>query len=192
MTWNKLLSRALKAANSIDRLSEVVGRAVIWLSLLMVLVGTFNTIARYAGRRFGAELTSNAYIELQWYLFSLLFLLGAGYTLKHDRHVRVDVIYARLSQRARAWIDLVGTVAFLIPFCLLGLVVCWPAVRNSWAILEGSPDPGGLPRYPIKTMILVSFLLLVLQGLAEAARRVAVLRGLMDLGEAQPHRGEVL
>ncbi|GBD32325.1 hypothetical protein HRbin33_01289 [bacterium HR33] len=192
MTWNGLLSRALKAARAIDRLSETVGRAVIWLSLVMVLVGSFNTVARYAGRRFGTELASNAYIELQWYLFSLLFLLGAGYTLKYDRHVRVDVIYARLSERARAWIDLAGTIAFLIPFCVFGLVVSWPAVRNSWAILEGSPDPGGLPRYPIKTMILVSFFLLLLQGLAELVRRIAVLRGLAGLGEAEPHRGEIL
>jgi TRAP-type mannitol/chloroaromatic compound transport system permease small subunit len=192
MTSNGFLSRALQAARVIDRLSETVGRGVIWLSLLMVLVGSLNTVGRYAGRQFGTEITSNAYLELQWYLFSLLFLLGAGYTLKHDRHVRVDAIYARLSERTRAWIDLAGTIAFLIPFCVLGLVVSWPTVRNSWAVLERSPDPGGLPRYPIKTMILVSFLLLLLQALAELVRKIAVLRGLASLGEAAPHRGKIL
>lgn len=192
MTWDRLLSRGLMLARAIDRLSDTIGRAVIWLSLLMVLIGSFNTAARYLGRRLGTELASNTYIELQWYLFSLLFLLGAGYTLKHDRHVRVDVIYARLSPKARAWIDVVGSVFFLIPFCIFGLVVCWPAVRNSWAVMEQSPDPGGLPRYPIKTMILVAFLLLLVQGVAELIRKIAVLRGVVAPGEAEPHRGEIL
>lgn len=192
MTLDRLLARGLRLARAIDSLSETIGRGVVWLSLLMVLIGSFNTAARYLGRRLGTELASNAYIELQWYLFSLLFLLGAGYTLKQDRHVRVDVIYSRLSPKARAWIDFFGSVFFLIPFCVFGLVVSWPAVRNSWAIMEGSPDPGGLPRYPIKTMILVSFLLLLAQGVAELIRKVAVLRGLLAPGEVEPHRGELL
>lgn len=164
----------------------------------MVLVGAYNAVARYVGHRFGLTLTSNAYLELQWYLFSLAFLLAAAYTLRHDRHVRVDVFYSRLSSRARAWIDLIGTLALLVPFAIVGLVVTWPSLRASWAILEGSPDPGGLPRYPIKTMILVGFALVVLQGLAEAIRRIAFLRGWIPEPGAEPgaagesRRGEIL
>lgn len=167
----------LRVAHTIDRISESVGRLVHWLALLMVLVGVWNAAVRYLGPAVGLNLSSNAYIELQWYMFSLLFLLAAAYTLKHDRHVRVDVLYVRCSARAQAWIDLLGTLVFLIPFSVLGIWMTWPAVRNSWRILEGSPDPGGLPRYPIKTVILVAFALLILQGAAEAMKRIAFLRG---------------
>lgn len=167
----------LRLAHAIDRLNERIGRAVYWLALLMVLIGSLNAVVRYTGRYLGVNLSSNAYIELQWYMFSLIFLLGAAYTLKQDAHVRVDVLYSRLSERARAWIDLLGTVLFLIPFSALAIWASWPSVRNSWAVLETSPDPGGLPRYPIKTMIPVAFLLLILQGVAEAIKRVAFLRG---------------
>lgn len=162
---------------TIDAINERIGRFVRWLVLVMVVVGAFNAVARYVGRWLGVNLTSNSLLEGQWYLFSLVFLLGAAYTLKHDGHVRVDVLYSRLSPRARAWIDLVGTVVFLLPFSAFCLWVSWPTVRNSWSVLEGSSDPGGLPRYPIKSAILVAFVLLILQGLAEAGRRVRQLRG---------------
>ena len=137
----------------------------------MVLLGAFNAVARYLGRYLGVQLSSNGFIEAQWYLFSLIFLLGAAYTLRRDAHVRVDVIYGKLSTRRRAWIDLIGTVLLLIPFCLFGLWSSWPSVRNSWAVREVSPDPGGLPRYPLKVFILVAFVLLLLQGIAEIRRR---------------------
>lgn len=188
------LSILLRLARAIDRLNERLGRWVVWLSLVMVLVGSFNAIARYVGPRLDLQLSSNAYIELQWYLFSLVFLLAGAYTLKHDRHVRVDVFYARLSSRWQAWIDLAGTLVFLIPFSIVGLWVSWPAVRASWSILEGSPDPGGLARYPIKTVILIAFALLLAQGLAEVVRRVAFLRG--EIAEPaprhEPRHGEVI
>jgi len=161
---------------AVDCFTERVGRAVSWLVLVMVLIGAFNAVARYLGRFIGVNLSSNAYLEAQWYLFSLVFLLGAAYTLKHNNHVRVDVLYGRLSVRGRAWVDLIGTTVFLLPFSIFCIVVSWPSVRNSWAVLEGSPDPGGLPRFPIKTMILVAFAMLILQGLAEAMRAVAILR----------------
>lgn len=163
-------------ARRIDALNEWIGRATSWLVLLMVLVAAYNAVARYLGRWVGLNLSSNAYLEAQWYLFSLVFLLGAAYTLRRGGHVRVDVLYGRFSRRRRAWIDLIGTAALLLPFCLFVLYVSWPSVRNSWAVREGSPDPGGLPRYPIKTMILVAFLLLVLQGIAEVLRNVEILR----------------
>jgi TRAP-type mannitol/chloroaromatic compound transport system permease small subunit len=164
----------------IDSLSERIGRLVSWLTLIMVLVGAFNALARYIGKFAELQLSSNAYLELQWYLFSMIFLLGASHTLQRDQHVRVDVLYGRFSTRNKAWLDLLGGVFFLIPFCIFGLVLCWPMVTNSWSIGdswlgEGSPDPGGLPRAPIKTMMLVCFGLLLLQGLAEIGKRIRVL-----------------
>ena len=168
---------ALRIARSIDRLTTWVGVGVSWLSLAMILVGAYNTIVRYSGRFLGFNLSSNLYLELQWYLFSLIFLLGAAYTLRQNAHVRVDVLYDRFSPRTRALVDLIGGVAFLIPFCIVGLLVSWPAVSNSWAIREASSDPGGLPRYPIKTVILIAFGLLILQAISESIHRLAFLRG---------------
>ena len=161
----------------IEGISERTGRIVGWLTLAMVLLGAFNAVARYAGKTIGLNLSSNAYIEGQWYLFSLVFLLGAAHTLQRDQHVRVDVLYGRLSRRSKAKIDLAGTLLFLIPFCLFGLVICFPTVRNSWAVWETSPDPGGLPRYPIKTMLLVCFGLLLIQSVSEIVKRIEIIRG---------------
>ena len=159
----------------VDRLTDRLGRFVSWLVLLMVLIGAYNAIVRYLGRFTGTNLSSNLYLELQWYLFSLIFLLGAGYALKENAHVRVDVIYGRLGRRARAWINVIGSVFMLIPFCVFVLWVSWPAIRNSWAIREVSPDPGGLPRYPLKTVIIVCFVLLLAQGIAELLKELRFL-----------------
>ena len=168
--------QATPAVLLVDRVNAWLGKATSWLALIMVLVGAYNAVARYLGRSLGVNLSSNAYIELQWYLFSAVFLLGAAYTLQANRHVRVDVIYARLSSRARAWINLAGSVLFLVPFCAFLVYVSWPWVRNSWLVMEGSPDPDGLPRYPVKTIILVGFTLLLFQGLAEVVRAIVALR----------------
>ena len=175
-------------ADAIDRMNRTVADVVRWLALIMVLLGAFNAVARYLTRYVGVSLSSNAYLDLQWYFFSLIFLLGAAYGLRHDVHVRVDVLYSRLNPRARAWIDLAGSVLFLLPFSVLMLVVSWSPVRNSWAIHETSPDPGGLPRYPIKTVILLSFVLLVLQGLSQIVKQVMILRGegVGDTGVPEP------
>jgi TRAP-type mannitol/chloroaromatic compound transport system permease small subunit len=162
---------ATRIVRAIDRLSEAAGALTRWLVLGMVLLGAFNAVARYLGRWIGVQLSSNAFIEAQWYLFSLIFLLGAGYTLKRHGHVCVDVMYAKFTPRTKAWIDLAGTVLLLLPFCVFGIVMAWPTVRNSWSVWESSPDPGGLPRYPIKTVILIAFVLLFLQGAAWALRR---------------------
>lgn len=166
-----------RIAAGIDGLNDYIGSAIRWLALIMVLVGAFNALARYATRYTDVSLSSNAYLDLQWYMFSLIFLLGAAYGLNHDVHVRVDVLYERLSEKTQAWIDLAGTVLFLLPFSVLFLWVSWPAVRNSWAIREVSPDPGGLARYPIKSVILVGFGLLILQGFAQIVKQVEVIRG---------------
>jgi TRAP-type mannitol/chloroaromatic compound transport system permease small subunit len=176
----------LHLAGLIDRLNDGVYALIRWLTLAMILLGAYNALARYATRWTGVPLITNAHFELQWYMFSLIFLLGAAYALRHDVHVRVDVVYSRLAPRARAWIDVAGTVLFLIPFCIMMLVTSWPAVRNSWAVREMSPDPGGLARYPIKTVILVCFALLLLQALALLVRKVAVLRGAIPAPEAAP------
>ncbi len=166
--------------SAIDRLNDWIGSVIRWLVLLMVLVGAYNAVARYVTRYVDVSLTSNALIDLQWYLFSLVFLLGAAYALNHDVHVRVDVLYSRFGARGRAWIDLLGTLLFLLPFSAVMLWVSFPAVRNSWVIREVSPDPGGLVRYPSKAVILVSFSLLLLQGVAQALKHVAVIRGADD------------
>jgi len=167
----------LYLAHGIDRLNGRIGAGLRWLALVMVLVGAYNALARYATRYVGVQLSSNALNELQWYIFSVIFLLGAAYGLEKDVHVRVDVLYAKLSDKGRAWIDLMGSLLFLVPFAVLMLMVATPAVVNSWSIRETSPDPGGLPRYPIKALILVSFALLLLQGLSQAVKQVAVLMG---------------
>jgi len=160
---------------AIDGLNDRIGSMIQWLALVMVVIGAFNAIARYTDQYTGLSLSSNAYLDLQWYFFSLIFLMGSAYGLNHDYHVRVDVMYARLGRRARAWIDLIGSVLFLVPFAVMMLWVSWGPVVRSWGILETSPDPGGLPRYPIKTVILVSFFLLLLQGISQIVKNAAIL-----------------
>ncbi len=167
----------LRLARGIDALNEWVGKLVSWLTLFMVLIGVYNAVTRKLSQTIGVDLSSNAYIEAQWYMFSLVFLWGGAYTLLHDEHVRVDVIYARLSERAKAWIDLLGILFFLIPFSLLMLYVAWPIVVDSWKIHEMSPDPGGLPRYPIKASLIVAFILLLLQAFSEAVKKLAIILG---------------
>ncbi len=160
----------------IDGLNEKIGVAIRWLTLIMVFIGAFNALARYATRYVGVSLSSNAYLDLQWYLFSLVFLLGAGYGLNHDHHVRVDIFYSRMNRISQAWIDLVGSLLMLLPFTILMLWVAWTPVSMSWEIKEMSPDPGGLPRYPIKSVILISFLLLFLQGISQIIKKIQIIR----------------
>ncbi len=171
----------------VDRLTGGLGRFISWLALLMVLIGAYNAIARYLGRFIGVNLSSNLYLELQWYLFSLIFLLGAGFALKEDAHVRVDVVYGRMRAKAKARINVIGSVLMLIPFSIFVLWVSWPSIRNSWAVLESSPDPGGLPRYPLKAVIIVAFVLLLAQGIAELMKDVAVLRKGEDVEDEDEH-----
>ncbi|MEN0061881.1 MAG: TRAP transporter small permease subunit [Myxococcota bacterium] len=152
-----------------------VGHVVRWLLVIMVGIGSANAILRYASTSLGANLSSNGLIELQWYLFAAVFLLGAPYTLIRNRHVRVDVFYGRLSGRQQAWVDLGGTLGFLLPFSIFGVVTSWPLVRQSFAIGEMSPDPGGLLRWPVKALVPLAFALLALQSLAQlrdAVRRI--------------------
>lgn len=168
---SRLARLAARFSAAVDGLNRVVGAGVAWLALVMVLVGAANALLRHGGRFLGTDLSSNAFIEAQWYAFSVLFLLAGADVLRRDRHVRVDVLHGRLGPRARAAIDLVGTLVFLLPTCVVALAVSWPSVRNSFAVKEISPDPNGLPRYPIKAVVLVAFVLLFLQGVSEALKR---------------------
>ena len=159
--------------NSIDILNETIGRAASWLVLAMVLLICYDVTMRYSFHQGSVALQ-----ELAWHLFALIFLLGSAYTLKHNNHVRVDILYQSqyLSNKHRALINIFGILLFLIPFCVLILITTWPFVENAYYYLEGSPDPGGLPyRYLLKGSILVAFTLLILQGLAELLRNYLIL-----------------
>jgi len=164
----------LRLADAIDRTNEWIGRAVAWLGLAAVLVCTANAVARYT-----LNLASNAWLELQWYLNSAVFLLIASWALKRNEHVRIDVIVGRLSPKAQAWIEILGTVFMLLPAVAIIAWYSWPSLVNSWQIGEYSSDPGGLIRWPVRIIIPIAFSLLGLQGLSEVIKRVAFLRGLL-------------
>jgi TRAP-type mannitol/chloroaromatic compound transport system permease small subunit len=172
------MNRLLKLADWIDTFNRRVGQLMYLLLLVMILVGIYNASVRYLGGFFGANLSSNAYLELQWYMFGAVFMLGAAYTLQRNGHVRVDVLQSRLSEKGKAWIDLIGILVFMIPFCVIVFWLSLPWVINSWHLLETSSDPGGLPRYPIKTVVPVAFLFLLLQGVSQLIKAVAVIRGI--------------
>jgi TRAP-type mannitol/chloroaromatic compound transport system permease small subunit len=179
------LPTLLKFAHLIDRLTEQVGRLLNWIVILTVSIGFYNVVARYVGRFIGLKLSSNALIELQWYLFSLMFFFGFPYILKHDTNVRVDFLYAHWNPKRKALVDFLGTVLFLIPFCLIGIYVTFNPVLQSWGQLsdgtwgtwEVSSDADGLPRAPIKSMIIVSFGLLLVQAISQAIKYWAALQG---------------
>lgn len=168
----------LTLARGIDALNERVGRLVIWLVLAATLISAGNAMVRY-----GLNASSNAWLEIQWYLFGLIFLLGAGYTLKHNGHVRIDVLYGRFSPRGRAWVDLLGGLLFLLPMSGIIAWLGWEFFLVSFAISEASPDAGGLLRWPIKLAVPVGFALLWLQGLAEVIKRAGLLWGDMPFSE---------
>lgn len=161
--------RLQSVASAIDCFSEWSGRVISWLVLAMVLLVSYDVAMRYLFT--GGSI---ALQELEWHLFALLFLLGAGYTLRHDEHIRVDILYSsrRVTARRRALIDLLGTAFFLLPFCALVIWSSWPFVANAFAMGETSPDPGGLPlRWLLKAAIPAGFALLMLQGIALGIRK---------------------
>lgn len=162
----------ISLSRAIDALNERVGRIVLWLVLITVLISAANAVMRYA---FG--LSSNAWLELQWYLFAAIFLLAAGYTHKHSGHVRIDVIYGRLSERTQAWIDLLGGLLFLLPFSVLLMWFSWPNFIDAFQHAEMSPDAGGLLRWPVRLLIPLGFGLLALQGISEILKRIVFLSG---------------
>jgi TRAP-type mannitol/chloroaromatic compound transport system permease small subunit len=162
-----------KLITGIDTFTETSGKAVSWLVLAMVVLICYDVAMRYLFQQGSVALQ-----ELEWHLFALLFLLGGAYTLKHDDHVRVDILFKSrfVSDRGRAWISILGTLLFLFPFCLLIIITSWPFVENAFYYNEGSPDPGGLPyRFILKGAILLGFLMIMLQGLAELLKQTQVL-----------------
>lgn len=187
---HRLPPKLLPIAHKIDTVNERIGRLMSWLVLATIGLGVWNALGRYIGRAIGQNLTSNGTLEGQWYLFDLFFLFGAAYTLKHDEHVRVDVFYSNWSPRRKAIADLCGTILFLIPFCLLVIAASWQVTVQSWMVGEVSPDPGGLPRFPIKGAIIVSCVLLIGQGIAEIIKNWARLTGYLPI-EANPKPHEI-
>jgi TRAP-type mannitol/chloroaromatic compound transport system permease small subunit len=184
---HRLPPKLLPISQKIDALNETIGRLMQWLVLATIALGVWNTIGRYIGRAIGQNLTSNSTLEGQWYLFDIFFLFGAAYTLKHDEHVRVDVFYSNWSPRRRAIADLCGTIFFLIPFCLLVIAASWQSTIQSWLVGEVSPDPGGLPRFPIKAAIIFSCLLLILQGISEIIKNWSRLTGHLSIDPTPEH-----
>ncbi|THB76127.1 MAG: TRAP transporter small permease subunit [Desulfobacteraceae bacterium] len=162
-----------KYVRFVDGLNDRVGSLMGWLCTVMVLTVFYDVIMRY-----GFNQGSIAVQEMEWHLFAIIFLVGAAYTLKEDGHVRVDILYLNFSERTKAWVDLIGTLVFLIPFALVVIYSTKNFILNSWAVREMSPDPGGLPaRYVLKAMIPLGFSLLILQGISQAAKKLMVITG---------------
>ena len=162
----------LKISRGIDATNEFIGRWVYWLVLAVVLISAGNAIIRKT-----FSMSSNAWLELQWYLFSAIFLLGAGYTLLRNEHVRIDVLAGRLSPRGQAWIDVLGTIFFLLPMAVIIAWLSWPFFTITWINHEVSGSAGGLILWPARILIPIGFVLLGLQGLSELVKRVAFLTG---------------
>jgi TRAP-type mannitol/chloroaromatic compound transport system permease small subunit len=162
----------LALSRAIDRVSEVVGKTVFWLILIVVVISAGNAVVRYA-----FDWSSNSLLEIQWYLFSAVFLLMAGYVFKKNEHIRIDVIAGRTSARTQNWIDVFGIIVFMLPMVTLVLWLSWPVFMNAWTSGENSPNPGGLIRWPVRLLMPVGFFLLLLQALSELVKRVAFLTG---------------
>ena len=162
----------LRIAAAIDALNTAIGRWTIWLILFCTLVSALTATLRYV-----LDWGSNALLEAQWFMFGLVFLFCAAWTLREGGHVRIDIFYSRLSPVARVWIDLLGTLLFLLPVCLLIAVDSWNFFLISYRTGEASSNPGGLIWWPIKLAIPVAFILLSLQGLSETIKNLAVLTG---------------
>jgi len=168
------LKALLVLSHAIDALSERVGRSVYWLVLATVVISAGNAVVRKA-----FNYSSNSLLEIQWYLFSMIFLCCAGYTLKHNEHVRIDIITSRFSARVRAGIDIFGTLFFLLPMAGLILWLSWPLFVEAYMRNEVSTNAGGLVIWPARLMVPAGFLLLILQACAELIKRIAFLRGLI-------------
>jgi len=175
------MNALLALARAIDALTERIGRLVIWLVLVATLISAGNALARYLLGE-----SSNAWLEIQWYLFGAMFLLAAGYTLKHNGHVRIDIFYNRFGPRGQAWIDLVGGLLFLLPMAGLLAWLAWPMFVDAWVTHEISPDAGGLVRWPVKLLLPAGFALLALQGIAEIIKQIGVLSGRLVLSHEEP------
>ena len=177
------MNKLLAASRVIDAMNEKLSVIADWLVLLSCLISAGNAFSRYA-----FSVSSNAWLEIQWYMFGALVLLGASYTLKKNEHVRVDIVYSNVSTRRQIWIDIFGGVLFLLPATIILAYLSWPIFHNSWMQNEVSANAGGLLRWPIKIFLPIGFALLSLQGVSELIKRVAMLTGHMkaDLHYERP------
>jgi TRAP-type mannitol/chloroaromatic compound transport system permease small subunit len=165
--------RALLGLSTIiDVINEKIGVVCNWLVLLACIVSGGNAMIRYA-----YDTSSNAWLEVQWYMFAVIVMFGASYTLKRNEHVRVDLLYMTLGRRGQLWIDILGTLLFLLPTCIILAWLSWPFFMQSFVVSEHSSNAGGLLRWPIKLVLPVGFLLVALQGVSELIKRVAFLNG---------------
>ena len=169
------MKKLLALSRLIDVMNEKLGLIANWLVLLSCLISAGNAFSRYA-----FSISSNAWLEIQWYMFGALVMLGASYTLKRNEHVRVDIVYSNLSTRAQIWVDIVGAILFLLPATIILCYLSWPVFHNSWMENEVSMNAGGLIRWPIKIFLPLGFALLSLQGISELVKRIAMLTGDME------------
>jgi TRAP-type mannitol/chloroaromatic compound transport system permease small subunit len=176
------LNLLLSLSRIIDSTTERIGRTIYWLVLAAVLISAANAVVRKT-----LNVSSNAFLEIQWYLFSAIFLFCAGYTLLRNEHVRIDVISHRVSKRAQTWIDIIGTLFFLFPMAFLIMWLAWPVFVEAWQRNEISTNAGGLIIWPARLMVPVGFLLLIVQGASELIKRIAFLRGLIPDPTEKPH-----
>lgn len=166
------MSFLLALCAAIDKLNEKIGVFANWMVVVACVVSAGNAMVRYA-----YDQSSNAWLEVQWYMFAIIVMLGASYTLKRNEHVRVDLIYMLLSRRGQLWVDILGTLIFLLPTCTILAWLSWPFFEQSFAVREHSSNAGGLVRWPIKLVMPVGFALVALQGLSELIKRIAFLGG---------------
>ena len=165
----------LGLSKAIDKLNEIIGRSVAWLILAAIVVSALNAVVR---KLFNSS--SNAWLELQWYLFGAAFMLAAAYTLKQNEHIRIDIVYGLFRRRTQHWIDLFGHVFFLLPFVVLMVWLFIPFVRTAWLSGEVSSSAGGLIVWPARALLLAGFALLLLQALSEIIKKIAILSGAME------------
>ena len=176
------MSSLLSLSRFIDRANDRIGHAVYWLVLVTVLVSAGNAVVR---KMF--NVSSNAFLEIQWYFFSAIFLFLAGYTLLRNEHVRIDVLAGRFSKRVQTWIDILGTLFFMFPMAILFAWYSWPIFVDTYVHHEVSTNAGGLIIWPARLLVPIGFALLILQGVSELIKRIAFLRGLAPDPSEKPH-----
>ena len=182
------MNALLSFSRGVDWITEQLGRAIGWLLLAAVLISTGNAIIRKA-----FNMSSNAYLEAQWYLFATIFMVGAGYVFLHDQHVRIDVIFGKLKRRTQVWIDIGGISLFLLPLCVFLIWTSLPSLQSAFVSKEVSANPGGLIRWPLYALVPIGFGLLALQSLSELFKRLAFLTGHGPDPHAKPEKtGEEL
>jgi TRAP-type mannitol/chloroaromatic compound transport system permease small subunit len=179
------MNTLLRFSAAVDALNEWIGKMVAWLGLAAVIICTVNAIVRYT-----VNMSSNAWLEAQWYLNAAVFMMVAAWTLRRNEHVRIDVLFGKYPQRVQAWVDIIGGLVALLPVSIIIAWYSWPSLVNSYGIQEYSSDPGGLIRWPVRLVIPIAFLLLSLQGVSEIIKRAAFLKGLIP-NPGEHHHEEI-